>query len=91
MIFTFSIFKKNTWTVLSCFQKIILRLIHQCRRGSGLFNDQPPRLALPAPADAEGHEAEPEAPGSEAPEASPTGDTPKEKVPQSPEVRMESR
>lgn len=42
-------------------------------------------LALPAPADAEGHEAEPEAPGSEAPEASPTGDTPKEKVPQSPE------
>eukprot|EP00434_Breviolum_minutum_P044800 symbB.v1.2.040058.t1/scaffold6962.1/size14187/1 len=42
-------------------------------------------LALPAPADAEGHEAEPEAPGSEVPEASPTGDTPKEKVPQSPE------
>ena len=81
-----------TWTVLSFFQKIILCLIHhQCRRGSWLFNNQPPRLALPAPADAEGHEAEPEAPGSEVPEASPTGDTPKEKVPQSPEVRVESR
>ena len=58
---------------------------------AGSSTTKPPRLALPAPADAEGHEAEPEAPGSEVPEASPTGDTPKEKVPQSPEVRVEFR